>query len=129
MAKDKHTTRKTGWAHTKWYPMKRHPAYYKREGKDDIKYVTFTHSAEVKFENGDHEKTERLNVNIDRKPKKNDGYSHIVPRVYHGKRSALGKETNEYRLDKSDYSKVESVFKSGKVYYVSRTSNSKKKKP
>lgn len=129
MAKSRRSTRKTGWARTKWYPLKWHPAYYKRQGKDDIKFVTFTHSDEVKFDNDDRERTTQLNVNINRKKKGEKDFSHVVPRVYQGKRSALGKETDEFRLDKSDFDKVDSVFRNGKVYPVPYTSNSKKKKP
>ena len=129
MAKKRRAAKKTGWARTKRYPLKRHPAYYKRQGKDDIQFVTFTHSDEVKFDNGERERTMKLNVNINRNKKGEKDFSHVVPRVYEGKRSALGEEVDEYRLSKEDYDKVDSVFKTGKVYPVPYTSNSKKKKP
>ena len=54
MSKKKNNRKRTtGWAKTKSYPHERHPATYRRKGvgSDDIEYITFTHSAEVDFDN------------------------------------------------------------------------------
>lgn len=129
MAKKNNRKRSTGWAKTKWYPHKKHPAFYKREGQDDIEYVTFTHSKKVTFPSGESIDTVDLDYNIDYSNKGDHRYSHVVPRVYKGKRSALGKDTNEYRLEKSDRDKVDKIFTTGKRYPVPHTGNSIKKKP
>lgn len=49
--KNNRNRRNTGWARTKEYPHKKHPATYRRKstGSDDIEYITFTHSPEVDF--------------------------------------------------------------------------------
>ena len=52
MSKKNNRNRKnSGWARTKEYPHKKHPATYRRKGSgsDDIEYITFTHSSEVDF--------------------------------------------------------------------------------
>ena len=75
MAKKNIRKRSTGWAHTKKYPHKNHPAYFRKTGQDDIEYVTFTHSEKVDFdkenkgkpiEKHDVVKTRKLKVNIDK---------------------------------------------------------------
>ena len=49
--KNNRNRKNTGWARTKEYPHKKHPATYRRKstGSDDIEYITFTHSPEVDF--------------------------------------------------------------------------------
>ena len=134
--KKNNNIRSTGWAHTKEYPHKRHPALFRKKSGDDIEYVTFTHSEKVDFdkykktlpkEKHDVVHTLKLNVNIDKSQKGDGKYSRVIPRVYDGKRSSLGKGTNGYKLDKSDHPLIDSIFKTGKRYSVPKTSNSKKK--
>lgn len=139
MAKKNNRKRSTGWAHTKQFPHKRHPAYFRKTGQDDIEYVTFTHSEKVDFDKDNKAKpiekhdiveTRRLKVNIDKTEKNKGEYSHVVPRVYEGKRSALGAGTNTYKLAEDDKPTVDYIFKTGKRYKVPRTGNkSKSKKP
>ena len=140
MAKKKNNRkRSTGWAHTKQFPHKRHPAYFRKTGQDDIEYVTFTHSGKVDFdidnkrkpiEKQDIVKTRKLKVNIDKTEKNKGEYSHVIPRVYEGKRSALGAGTNKYKLAEEDKPTVDDIFKNGKRYKVPRTGNKpKNKKP
>lgn len=139
MAKKNNRKRSTGWAHTKKYPHKNHPAYFRKTGQDDVEYITFTHSEEVDFdkdnkrkpvEKHDVVKTCKLKVNIDKTEKNKGEYSHVVPRVYEGKRSALGAGTNKYKLAEDDRTTVDYIFKNGKRYKVPRTGNKpKSKKP
>lgn len=139
MAKKNNRKRSTGWAHTKKYPHKNHPAYFRKTGQDDVEYVTFTHSREVDFdkdnkvkpiEKHDIVKAQKLKVNIDKTEKNKGEYSHVVPRVYEGKRSALGAGTNTYKLAEDDKPTVDYIFKNGKRYKVPRTGNKpKNKKP
>lgn len=131
--------RSTGWAHTKKYPHKNHPAYYRKTGQDDVEYVTFTHSGKVDFDKGnkskpanDHDvvETQKLSVNIDKTERGKGQYSHVIPRVYEGKRSALGEGTNRYKLSETDKPLIDDIFKNGKRYKVPRSgSKPKNKKP
>ncbi|MFQ9737745.1 MAG: hypothetical protein ACLR06_08405 [Christensenellaceae bacterium] len=59
--------------------------------------------------------TKKLNKNIDYKNKGENRYSHVLPRVYEGERSALGKGTNDFKLDKSDKATVDKIFATGNV--------------
>lgn len=139
MAKKNNRKRSTGWAHTKQFPHKRHPAFFRKTGQDDIEYVTFTHSEKVDFdkdnkvkpiEKHDIVKTRKLNVNIDKTERKKGKYSHVIPRVYEGKRSALGTGTNMYKLAEEDKPIIDTIFKNGKRYRVPYTgSKPKNKKP
>lgn len=139
MAKINNRKRSTGWAHTKKFPHKRHPAFFRKTGQDDVEYVTFTHAKKVDFdkdnkkkppEKHDVVKTRRLKVNIDKTEKNKGEYSHVIPRVYEGKRSALGAGTNKYKLSEKDKPIVDDIFKNGKRYKVPYTgSKPKNKKP
>lgn len=141
MSKKKNNNRKrsTGWAHTKKYPHKNHPAYYRKTGQDDVEYITFTHSDKVDFDKDNKSKpierhdivrTRKLNENIDKTDNKKGEYSYVVPRVYEGKRSALGAGTNKYKLSEEDKPIVDTIFKNGKRYKVPRTGNKpQNKKP
>lgn len=137
MAKKSSRKRSTGWAHTKWKPHKNHPAYFRKTGQDDVEYVTFTHSETVDFdkdnkakpiEKHDVVKTRRLKVNIDKTEKNKGEYSHVIPRVYEGRRSALGSGTNKYKLAEEDKPIVDNIFKNGKRYKVSHTNGKPKSK-
>ena len=134
--KKNNNRRNTGWAYTKFYPHKSHPAYFRKQGGDNIEYVTFTHSGIVDFdehkktlpkEKHDVVKTEKLLFNIGKNKKGDSNYSHVVPRVYIGKRSSLGRGTNEFKLHKDDHPLIDLIFRTGKRYSVRTTSNSKKK--
>ncbi len=50
MAKNNKRKSNYGWARTKKYPHERHPANYARKVEDNIEYITFTHSPEVKHD-------------------------------------------------------------------------------
>ena len=101
--------------------------------------MTFTHSEKVEFDKNKKAKpiekhdivvTRKLNINIDKTEKKKGQYSHVIPRVYEGKRSALGTGTNTYKLAEEDKPTVDDIFKNGKRYKVPRTGNKpKNKKP
>ena len=128
--------RKTDWAHTKEVPHKNHPAYFKKKGGDNIEYVTFTHSNSVDFdkdsnkplEEHDIVETRQLQVNIDKTKKGSDEKSHVVPRVYIGTRSSLGKGTNKFELSELDEPLIDEIFKTAPRYPIPKTSNSKQKK-
>lgn len=119
MAKKKNNRkRSTGWARTKDYPHKKHPANYKRTGKDDIEYITFTHSDEVDL--GDKKvRTIPLSDNIspaerEKNKRENKKYgenrSYAYPKVFVGKRSALGKETDEFSPVDFDKKRIDKMF-------------------
>ena len=103
--------KKTGWANTRKFPHKNHPAYFRKKDKDDIEYVTFTHSITVDLEDEKQVPTRELNKNIDYKSKGDERLSRVVYRVYEGTRSSLGMKTNKYKLDKLDVPIVDGVFK------------------
>lgn len=118
---------KYGFARTKEDPHKRHPALYKKESSDDIKYVTFTHSPVVKDENGNPTIiTIPLTSNIDPK-ERGKSKSYIFPKSYKGKRSSLGKEITDLSLTKEDKEIVINAIKSLPEEQIKKTSNSKKK--
>lgn len=120
MAKKKNNRkRSTGWARTKEYPHKKHPAAYKRKGNDDIEYIAFTHSAEVDLHDKGKVRTVPLLDNIspaERKrnkqqgKKKGENRSYAYPKVYEGKRSALGKETDEFDPVDFDKKRIGKMF-------------------
>ncbi len=117
--------KKSGFARTKTYPHKRHPANYRKKDNDLIEYVTFTHSDEVLIGN-QKIKTKSLSKNIDKR-KQGEGVSKVLPIVFEGKRSSLGKEEKLY-LSKEDFLIVEEIFKSSPHKKVPITKNSKQKK-
>lgn len=116
----------SGFAHTKEIPHKLHPAYYERKGNDEINYVTFTHSDEVDLNNRKI-KTVPLTSNIS-PAERGKSISYAYPKSYKGKRSALGKNTDEYSLIKADKDIVKEILKNYPVEIVPYTSNAKKKK-
>ena len=125
----KRSRRKKGFARTRSYPLKNHPAFYRKRGNDDIEYITFTHSENVIFDNGEILATRELQRNINPKSIRENGKkSYAVPRVYTGKRSSLKNELPDYVIDDLDKSLIEELFNTSKRYPVSYTSNSKKKK-
>lgn len=108
-----------GWARTKFYPHKKHPAYYVRTNGDDIEYITFTHSEVVDFGNK-KVRTVPLSDNISEKERKSNiaagnkrgaNRTYAVPTVYEGKRSSLHKETNEFSPTEFDKKRIDKMFK------------------
>ena len=123
--------RKNGWAHTKNYPHKRHPAYYRKVKDNLVEYVTFTHSLFVDLDknNKNIPKEEhriihciRLNDNINGYNKDND-YSYVLFRVFVGNRSGLGKETKEFHLSVVDMKIINFVFNTANRYYINKKSS------
>ena len=122
MKKKPNRKRSTGWARTKDYPHKKHPATYRRKNGDEVEYITFTHSDEVDL--GQHGKVRTVplldNISPAERKKNNDqglkhgeNRSYAYPKVYVGKRSALGKETDEFEpvdFDKKRIGKMFEVF-------------------
>lgn len=122
--------KKTGFAETKTYPHKNHPARYRRNGvnNDDIEYITTTHHEEVLL-NGKLVNTIPLDNNINPKERKDlNQKSYVYPMVYVGKRSHLGKERNDLSLIGKDIEKVSKLFDTLPRETVRYQSNSKKKK-
>lgn len=116
-----------GFADTKRYPHKNHPAKYNRLGNDDIEYITFTHHKQVKLGNQIFD-TIPLTSNIDKEERrKTKNKSHVFPKVFIGKRSALGKENKNYDLIKEDNVIVNDLFKTLPKEKVPYNSNSYKK--
>lgn len=116
MGKKKNRRRQVGFSDTRNFPHKNHPANYRKRGDDDIDYVTFTHSDEVHLSNGKKVKTIPLTDNISKKERainKQTGkktISYVYPKVFRGKRSALGKENKDYSLVPDDKLIVEKLF-------------------
>lgn len=117
--------KKSGFARTKNYPHKKHPAKFHFLGNDEVEYITFTHHDEVELE-GQIFKTIPLdnNIVIEERGKKK---SYAFPRVFIGTRSALGKKSNDFNLTKKDKEKVNKLFKTLPKKRVPYSTNSKKK--
>ena len=119
MAK-KNQPRRSGWAYTKWYPHKNHPAFWRKKGraKDDIEYLTITHSSKITFDDGVSVEGLPLSDSISPKereenkglPKGQKRNSYVVPYVYEGKRSSLGTKTNEFSFLPEDYQTIQRRF-------------------
>ena len=117
-----------GFADTKNYPHKNHPAKYNRLRGDFVEYITFTHSDLVKLKNKEYE-TIPLTSNIDEQErKKTKKISYAFPKVFVGKRSSLGKENKNYSLVKKDNEIVNNLFKTLPRENVPYSTNSKKKR-
>lgn len=128
--------KKTGWADTKFFPHLNHPAKYKKIGSDDIEYVTFTHSISVPIKDK-RIATIPLTDNVSKKEReenkrkgipKGKNKSYVYPKVFQGKRSALGKETDKYSLVEDDKKIVDNLFDTLPKEKITQTSSSKKKK-
>ena len=117
-----------GFADTKNYPHKRHPAKYNRLRGDFVEYITFTHSDLVELDNKEYE-TIPLTSNInEQERKKTKNISYVFPKVFVGKRSSLGKENKNYSLVKKDNEIVNNLFKTLPRENVPYSTNSKKKR-
>ena len=138
MAKKKQRKR-GGWAYTKYYPHKNHPARYRytKNNNDDIEYITFTHSDKVTLtdKNGKTVTVDTVplndNISPDERKKNPNSNSYAFPYLYEGKRSALGEETKEYKFTERDKSWVDFLFSFFGLFgrkKVNYSSNSDKKK-
>lgn len=113
-----------GWAKTKDYPHKQHPAKYRRTDKNTVDYLTFTHHDVVTITKPNGEQytvcTFPLTDNISKKERqknaqtgKNNGEnkSYVYPAVFRGKRSALGVEViDEFDPIEEDKKLIEQMF-------------------
>lgn len=115
--------KKSGWAHTKKYPHENHPARYKKQDKDNIDYLTFTHSDVVELPNGEKVETIPLTSNID-PSERGQTNSKVFPKVFKGKRSSLGPEAEGFSLTKEDKEIVDKLFKELPVEEVPVTGGS-----
>lgn len=117
MPKKTRPSKKRGWAQTKYYPHARHPAHYRKCAKDNdaIDYLTFTHSSRVDLgkkqvdtiplsESVSKAERTRNCAGADKKR------SYVYPRVFHGKRSALGKESDEFEPTEEDAQTIDALF-------------------
>ena len=144
MAKKNNRKRKfSGWAHTKSYPHKSHPATYRRKNSksDDIEYITFTHSPEVDLGNKKVRTVPLLdNISPDERrrnkaqvKKFGENRTYAYPKVFVGKRSALHEETYKYEpvvFDKKRIGKMFEVFPRENIPVTGgKGKNRQKKKP
>lgn len=122
-----------GFADTKEYPHRKHPANYRNIGNNIVEYITLTHRDVVEI-NGKRYITIPLSDNIDKrvrmknKGKKDKDISFVYPKVYVGRRSSLGRENKTYSLTPSDEKKVDELFDTLPREYVRYSSNSRKAK-
>ena len=107
--KTKRPRKRYGFANTKKYPHSNHPSFYLRKDKDDIEYVTFTHSNIVDID-GKQINTIPLTSNIDPK-ERGKRISYVFPEVYVWKRSSLYEEKKDYSLLEEDKKIVYYIFK------------------
>lgn len=120
MPKKTRPSKKRGWADTTTYPHKNHPAHYRKCSLDGdaIDYLTFTHSPCVDLgkkcvptiplsdsvSKSEREQKRRGVLPADK------ARSYVFPRVYHGKRSALGKESTKYEPTAADARTIDALF-------------------
>lgn len=142
MSKKNNRKRKTGWAFTTWFPHGRHPAHYRHtdKGNEEIEYITFTHSPEIQLKGGKVERTVPMLDNISKKEreenkrkglKQGENRSFAYPKVYEGKRSALGKESDGFApvpFDDARIGKMYEVFPHENVPKTGGKTKYKKKK-
>ena len=120
--------KKNGFANTKEFPHKNHPANYRRLSQDDIEYITFTHHAKVKIKNNEFE-TISLKNNINPKERLNgNDKSYVYPKKYIGKRSALGKERYDLSFVEEDKKMIDKLFKDLPIEHVRYSKKIKNKK-
>lgn len=122
----KNNRKRSGFADTKEVPHKKHPAYYKNRKGDDIEYLTFTHHDLVNLGNKEI-KTRSLSSNINPK-ERGKSITYVYPKVYRGKRGALGKRRDDLSFVDKDKEIIEQLFNELPVEEINYTSNSKKKK-
>lgn len=141
--KNNRNRKKSGWAHTKFYPHVSHPTNYRYKDarNDKIEYITFTHSEEV--DSGDKKiRTVPLLDNIspsERAKNRREGKrigenrSYAYPKVFVGERSSLHKETDKFEPVDFDKKRIEKMFEVFPREEVPKTGGKgkfkKKKKP
>ena len=122
MAKKNNRKRKSsGWAYTKDYPHAGHPTNYRRKAssRDDVEYITFTHSSEVDLGNKkvrtvpllDNISPEERRRNKAQGKKFGENRTYAYPKVFVGKRSALYRETEEFSPVDFDKKRINKMFK------------------
>lgn len=109
MAKKGNRRSKSGWAYTKKYPHENHPARFRKITSDDIDYLTFTHSDKIDLPDGRSVQTIPLHGNI-KQSEQGKSKSYVYPKVFRGKRSALGAKTTEFNLSPTDKQTVDKLF-------------------
>lgn len=120
MPKKTRPSKKRGWAQTKFYPHVRHPAHYRKcsQDGDAIDYLTFTHSPCVDLGkkrvptiplSESVSKLEREQKRRGTLPKDKER-SYVYPRVFHGRRSALGKESDAFEPVETDARTIDALF-------------------
>lgn len=129
MKKSNNRQRKTGFARTKRFPHRNHPAFFKKTDNDNIVYVTFT-TRENPNVNNKPVPAIRLNKNIE-PSKEGKKFSHVLERVFVGKRSSLKEKMENCKLSNEDRVTIEKIFITAPKINVPHTSNSsnKNKKP
>ena len=119
--------KKSGFAKTKRYPGKQHPAYYRQLSSDEVEYTTFTKRDPARID-GKDVPVRKLSSNINPQ-KRGKEPSNVVDRVFVGKRSSLHKNEPTYRFaSKKDKDIVEDILNNSCRVRVDYTSNSKTKK-
>ena len=88
-----------------------HPTFFKKKSRkgDDIEYVSFSHSKEIILNNGQKIIADEID-NINPSERGSGRKSHVIPIVYKGKRSSLGKSTSEYSLTSNAKKRVDYIF-------------------
>ena len=117
--------KKYGFADTKKYPHASHPSYYKKKGKNNIDYLTFTHHPIVEI-NGKLYETIPLSSNIN-PDERGKSKSFVYPKKYRGMRSALGKEIDKYSLIDKDKKIVDRLFNELPTEHVKYSKPKKRK--
>lgn len=116
----------TGFANTKRFPHVEHPAHYRYlDNRDNIEYLTFTHTPDVVIINGIKYEVIPLSSNINPK-ERGKSKSYVFPRRFVGKRSALGKENKNYSLTNEDKKTVDNLFKELPTVKVKYSNKNKK---
>ena len=91
---------------------KPHPVYYKKKSRkdDDIEYITLSHQQNIKLNDGREITAIELEDNINPSERGSDKKSHVVPIVYEGKRSSLGKNENSYSFTEKVKTVIDRIF-------------------
>lgn len=138
MPKINNRKRKSGWAKTKSYPHRRHPANYVRKVGDKIEYITFTHASEIKLPNGAVLQSIPMSDNVSKKEREKasregksrlENRSYAYPVVFVGQRSALHNEVvGEFKPTPFDKARIETMFKILPRVDIKFTGNNKSNK-
>ena len=119
--------KKSGFAKTKRYPFKQHPAYYRYISSDEIEYTTFTKRDPANID-GKIVQVRKLSDNIDPE-KRGKEPSNVVELVFVGKRSSLHKNEPSYKFaSKEDKNIVDNILNNYSRIRIQHTSNSKNNK-